>query len=570
MDQHQIHFEVFARRPGGGPFVLQQATENRDAALRSAEEMLESKQFVAVKVTKETLNRETGEFQTISILNKGAPEKPKGKAPIEDRGPPCVSPADLYNVHARDRISRLLEGWLNRNRATPFELLHRPDLIEKLEASGVELQHAVQKIAIPEAQARGVSVHEVIRNFQDLIQRSIDRVLADNRKGLFPDIKNGSFATVCVRLLSEPERTYLLGAAVVNYTAPAKTWSDKVGMLLDLAEAAPPEGPARGLAFSVLEQSLSEILQSRVGLADLLGADLDHGGALAALARLAAADAVDALARTDTLVGRMVPPLTGSAERLGRWLDDPAFQGVRMALSKRLIQELKSLRRLRPTDARGEIDVLRALAMAMTAASGPLLQLEEVREAFIERSQMLVAADFVGAYLKEDRTAVQEAHDLVWLMENVTGGANKRQAVRWLYTTLTSLRFETEMTSGSETPSARLARLAELYRQASRSGKDAAGVDGVLQTIGEIATRIEAESKLTSLVARASMPIPQKMTMLFKMAMGEMAPPGLAADRAKAEALKLMRLPDARAELPKNPEMLEQVRILMQSMEAAA
>ncbi len=52
--------------------------------------------------------------------------------------------------------------------------------------------------------------------------------------------------------------------------------------------------------------------------------------------------------------------------------------------------------------------------------------------------------------------------------------------------------------------------------------------------------------------------------------MGEMAPPGLAADRAKAEALKLMRLPDARAELPKNPEMLEQVRILMQSMEAAA
>jgi len=208
--------------------------------------------------------------------------------------------------------------------------------------------------------------------------------------------------------------------------------------------------------------------------------------------------------------------------------------------------------------------------MALTAASGPLLQLDEVREAFIERSKMMVASDFVESYLKEDRTPVQEAHDLVWLMENVTGGANKRQAVRWLMTTLSSLRFETAMASAGETPSARLARLAELQRQASRSGKDAAGVDAVLDKIGEIGGRVEAEAKLTAVLARAPMPIAQKFGMLFRMAVGETAPPGPAADRARAEALKLMRQPDARAELSRVPEMLEQVRILMQAMEAAA
>ncbi len=570
MDNQQIHFEVFARRPGGGPFVLQLATEDRENALRSAEEMLAGDKFVAVKVTKETLDTETGEFNSVGILNKGVPEKPKSKAPVEDRGPPCVSPADLYNIHARDRIGRLLEGWLSRHKATPFELLHRPDLIEKLDASGTELQHAVQKIAVPEAQARGVGVHEVIRNFQQLIQRAIDRVLADHRKGLFPDVRDGAFPTVCARLTSEPERGYLLGAGVANYTAPANTWSEKVGMLLDLAEVAPAEGPARTLAFSVLEQALSEIIHSRVGLADLLGADLDHGGHVAALTRLAAADSVEALARTDTLVARLVPPLTGHASRLARWLDDPGFEGVRMALSRRVIQELIALKRLRPSDARGEIDVLRALAMALTAASGPLLQLEEVREAFIERSKMMVASDFVESYLREDRTAVQEAHDLVWLMENVTGGANKRQAVRWLMTTITSLRFETEMTSPTEAPPARLARLAELYRQASRSGKDAAGVDAVLEKIGAAGARVEAEAKLTTVLARAPLPIARKMSMLFKMAMAETAPPGQAADRAKVEALKLMRTPEARTELAKAPEMLEQVRILMQSMDAAA
>ena len=79
-----------------------------------------------------------------------------------------------------------MEGWLTRNHATPFELLHRPDLIEKLDAAGNELQHAVQKIAMPEAQARGISVHELIRNFQSLIERAISRVLGDGRKRPLP------------------------------------------------------------------------------------------------------------------------------------------------------------------------------------------------------------------------------------------------------------------------------------------------------------------------------------------------------------------------------------------------
>ena len=212
MTEQQVHFEIFARRAGGDSFNLELAVDDRARAFEAAEEMLEGGRFVAVKINKESLDPDTGEYQTINIHTKGEPDKPKSKAPVEDAGPPCVSPSDLYSVHARDRIGRLLEAWLVRNRATAFELLHRPDLIEKLDASGVELQHAVQKIAVPEAQARGVGVHEIIRGFQTLIQRAIDRVLADRRKGRFPNFANEPFADACARLSGDPERHYLLGA----------------------------------------------------------------------------------------------------------------------------------------------------------------------------------------------------------------------------------------------------------------------------------------------------------------------------------------------------------------------
>ncbi len=95
-------------------------------------------------------------------------------------------------------------------------------------------------------------------------------------------------------------------------------------------------------------------------------------------------------------------------------------------------------------------------------------------------------------------------------------------------------------------------------------------MDTVLLRLGELGGRIEASAKLTTLLARASGPLVQRLGLLLKMAAGETAPLGPASDRAKAEALKLIRLPDARTALAQAPEVLAQVRGLMQSIEAAA
>ncbi len=570
MDRGQVHYELFVRRQVGAAWVLDQASEDRGAVLEAAEDLMTAGKVVAVKVCKETLNSETGEFAAVNIFTKGAAETAKPKPPKEQVEPLCVSPQDLYSGHSRDRISRLLENWLLRNRATTFELLHRADLVEKLEASGVELQHAVQKIAIPEAQARGVTVHSLIRSFQGLIERAIERVLRDARKGVFPNLSQEPFAAAALRVMNESEPAYLLGGAVAGHLAPARTWGDKIGRLLDLADAAPNEPAARTLAFQVLEQPLAEVLGSKTGLADLLGPDLDLGGSLAAMTRLAAVKSVEMLIGLEPAVARMMPPLEGAALRLGQWLEAGQFEAVRVAVARNVLKELNGPRRLRPSDPTAEIELLRALAMTLSASAGQGIALDDVQAAFAVRSRMLVTGEFVEAFLGDDRTPRSEAESLVWLVENVTGGANKRQAARWLSASVGSLAYEKDVRFGPDSAAAKLAMLAALQRSASRAGLVEEDLRPILTKLGDLGGQVEAEAKLTAAVSKAKAPAVHRLTLLLRLATGDAGPVGPSADRAKAEALKMLRSPDTRAELAETPGDLKRVRDLVQAAGLAA
>jgi hypothetical protein len=570
MNGHQVHYELFVRRTPGAPWKLDMASESRSQVVESAELMLKEGRVAAVRVTKETLDPETREFSSVTILTKGnTQEAPKRKV-IEDREPLCVAPADLYSVHARDRIGQVLSGWLDRQRATPFELLHRPDLVEKLDASGVEMQHAIQKIAIPEAQARGLSVHELIRSFQSLIERAVSRVLADARRGSFPNLDREGFDTAVERLVDEPEAAYLLGAGVASSLAWERSWSDKITRLLDLAQAAPEKLGPRRLAFHVLEQPLAEILESRHAGAELLGQDLDLGGRLAAMTRLADNKTVDALARIEPLVARHMPPLAGPALRLAGWLAEPCFDHARAAVGRLILRELKGPKRLRPTDPVQEIELLRALGMSLTAASGQLLPADNVQEAFIARSRMLVSSEFVGSLLGQDIAAREETERLIWLAENVIGAANKREAARYLSAQLGSLRLEKDLRNGAETPSAKLAALAALQKSVARVGLVPEDCGPLQARFGDLGGLIEADVKLTAALVQAEAPLAHRLTLLLRLAVAEAAPFGPAADRARLAAMKLLRSKTALAELAGAPDKLVEVRELIQAAGLAA
>ncbi|GLK48776.1 hypothetical protein GCM10017620_17490 [Brevundimonas intermedia] len=544
-----IHYEVYIRRTVPASWSLLIATEDRKHALETAEDQLSNRLAAAARVTKETLDPDTMEFNSLTILTIGAPEEKKKPKPTEAARPACSAPAELYTPHARALIARVLEDWLKRQGVTAFELLHRPDLAERLDASGVELQHAVQKVAVPESQASGQDLHAVVRHYQRLAEESVARLIKAGRAGLFPSLKNQSIADLAHRLIATQDRTFVMGGVIAHGLADRKGARERLDCLMDMVAAAPPDGQPRALVLGAVEQIASEMLAVRSNLAEILGPSLDHGASLAAVVRMIAPREVERLIGLDPRMALMTPVVEGPAARLGQGLADGYFPKLSTSLARMVTRELASQRRLRANDPVGEIDILRTLAMALTAAAGRLLTLEEVQNAFVDRSKSLVTPDFVAAYVSQCKTVLSEAEYLTRLCENVTGGANKRAAARWLSACVTSLRLENEMrqtTPGGPSVSQKLLVLARLQRSVRAVQLGDIDEREISTAIGVLGGTLEADAGLLSQIGRAQATPVQKLTALMKMITGETAPLGPAADRARSEAIKMLRLPEIR------------------------
>ena len=564
MSGGHVHYELFARRTAAEGWSLQGAMEDRAAAMDEAQALVAQGRAVAARVVKEVLDAETGLFDSVVILTRGDPAPPRARraAAAEESGALCTSPGDLYTAHARERIARVLHGWLMRRGVTAFELLHRPDLADDLDPACGELLGAIQKVAIPEAQSRGRPVHEVQRSYQSLAERTLARLAADAKRRAFPEIDPSNWAVAANRLTGRGDAGYLLGGGVAAHLADAKGWRAKVERLVELAEAAPAVGPARALALRVLEQPLCEILGGRAGLNDLAGAPLDLGGGLALLLRLAAGREAAVVEAADPALMRPVPALAGAAARLQALLGMEAFEGARAAAIRRVLAELNGPRRLRPADPEAEIELLRALAGVLGAVAGPRLPMDDIKAAFVERSRRLVAPDFVEALLAGRDSPMAEARALVRLAENVTGGANKRAAARWIDATLGALRFETALRRGPDAPGAKLAALADLQGALGAAGLSETEHAALSARLGEAGGWIEADARLVGQIARSPAPAMTRALVLLRMAVGEAAPLGPAADRAKGEALKLLRTPELRADAASHPESFARLRAL--------
>ena len=572
MDRPRVHYEVLAQRAPGAAFVLDSACEGRAQAIEAAELLVVEGRALCARVSKEVMRPDDGQFSSVIVFEAGAPQKGavrKARASQTRSEASCVSPHDLYGLHARETIGRLLEAWLLRAEVTVWELIHRPDLLETLEASGTEIQHALQKIAVPEAQASGATVHEVMRAYKALVDRAVERVMKDGRRGAFPDLAREPLAAVAQRLSGNPERAYLLGGAIAAVLKRSGGWDSKVEALLDQAEAALAAGPAGAAVLPVVEAPLNEMLEGRAPLRDLLGVEGDLGADLIALTRLAAGREVAAVAARDPRLAASLPELAGAAVRLSRFFDAGAFDNARRAVARRILRELAGPRRLRPSSVEGEIEALRVLAMALTATGDRLMDLEDVRRAFVERSRSLLSPEFVGAYLA-NRAPLGRADALVWLSENVAGAANKRAAARLLYGALGREMELALRATGGEPPAVRLAGLARLQAAVRAADFQTEDETALTRRVGELAGEWEAETGLVTAVARADAEVSHRLFLLAKLASGESAPAGPVTVRARAEAMKLMRTPEARAKLSGSPELTRRLLALLPEQPVAA
>jgi hypothetical protein len=525
----EIHFEIFKRVGARGGWTLHDVRNDRDTSLKLAKELMTSEQATGVKVVKETYNDETGDYLTLKIFEDGHNQMKIEPAQEEaSNAIPCFKPDDLYSYHARATMSRLLSDYLARNKITITELIHRADMLEKLEATGTLYQHAIQKVAVAQAANSSTPVQQIVKSLNELTTQAFNRVYRDKRAGKFPNPHPHQFAELAQQLYGQGEASYLFNGALAQHLKEASGWDQKVLMLIRIMEQAPSEEGPRKLVLCSVDAILAETLNGSAALHELLGRAETLGQALNNLVTL--------------FLGK---PAENGGEGLAALTDHFAADTLpeaRTAIANRIVAEFKSNKRLCPEFMVDELKTLRSMANRIVMGVGKYLSHEDLIAAFTLRSKRLVTQEALAPYIHE--AAPDEKIDrLLFVEDNIIGAENKRQLSNYVMPILTSAPFD-NMFQNPKTPLLqRLQRLAQLQTRVRRSGFIDVTREEIAARLDFQACAVEARGRLFESLEVKPTSAVEKAQTLLKLMTGGVLTEGRLSARARELILGYLSRP---------------------------
>jgi hypothetical protein len=494
-----------------------------------AKGLMASEQATGVKVVKETYNDETGDYLTLKIFEEGHNQV---KIPVaQEDAPhalPCFKPEDLYSYHARATIRRLMPDFLARNRITVTELIHRADMLEKLEATGTLYQHAIQKVAVAQAASTTTPVQQIVKGLNELATQATNKVYRDQRKGLFPNPHPHQFAELAQKLAGQGDGAYVFNAALANHLKDANGWDEKVHMLLAIMEIAPAEEAPRKLVLSSVDAILAEVMAGSAALHELMGASENLAEALSKLVEI--------------FLGH--PPKNakhGLSELTQHFARDDLAE-ARTAVADRIVAEFKSTKRLVPDSLVEELKALRSLANRVVMGVGKYLSHEDLVAAFTLRSKRLVVPEVLAFHI-EGAPPDEKVERLLFVEENVIGAENKRQLAGFVHPVVNSAAFETFFTNAKVPILGRLQRMAFLQNKVRRSNFIEENRQEIAGKMDRIAFAAASAARLfENLDARSTNHVEKAITLL-KLTLGGFFTEGMLSARAREMILGYLATP---------------------------
>lgn len=515
----EIHYEIFKRAGAKGGWTLHDVRSDRETSLNMAKELMASEQATGVKVVKETYNDDTGDYLTLKIFEDGHNQMKVD--PAQEEAPnalPCFKPDDLYSYHARATMGRLLSDYLARNKVTITELIHRADLLEKLEATGTLYQHAIQKVAVAQAANTSVPVQQIIKSLNELTTQAFNRVYRDQRAGKFPDPQPHQFAELARKLFGQGDSAYLFNAALARHLKDAQGWDQKVLMLIRVMEQAPTDEGPRKLILGSVDAILAEILNGSAALHELLGKAESLGHALNNLVTL--------------FLGK---PAENRGEGLAALTDhfaNDTLPEARTAIANRIVAEFKSNKRLAPDSIVDELKTLRSMANRIVMGVGKYLSHEDLIAAFTLRSKRLVTQEVLAPYIAEAGQD-EKIERLLFVEDNIIGSENKRQLSNYVMPILTAAPFDAHFQNPKIPLMQRLQRLAQLQARVRRSGFVDVTREEFSARLDFQAVQVEARGKLfDSIEAKPTSSVDKAQT-LIKLMTGGILTEGQLSSRAR-------------------------------------
>ena len=525
----EIHYEIFKRVGAKGGWTMHDVRSDRESAVAMAQELMAAEKATGVKVVKETYNDDTGDFLTLKIFEDG--HNQMKVAPAQEDAPhaiPCFKPEDLYSYHARQTMSRLLTDFLSRGKVTITELIHRADMLEKLEATGTVYQHAVQKVAVAQAANTTTPVQQIVKSLNELTTQAFNRVYRDQRKGLFPDPAPEQFAELAAKLAGQGEAAYIFNGALARHLKDATGWDHKVLMLITIMEKPPTEEAPRKLVLSSVDAILAEILGGSAALQDLMGPAENLGQALNQLVNL--------------FLGKLPEGSKAGLAALTHHFAADDLPEARTAVANRIVAEFKSNKRLCPEFMVEELKTLRSMANRIVMGVGKYLSHEDLIAAFTLRSKRLVANEAMGQHIAE-APIEEKIERILFVEDNIIGAENKRQLSTYIMPVLNSAAFENYFQNPKVPLVQRLQRLAQLQARVRRSGFIDVTREEIAVKMDALAVQMEARGKLfESIEARTTNPVEKAQTLL-KLATGGLLTEGQLSNKARELILGYMSKP---------------------------
>lgn len=553
----KIHYEVFLKKSLKSGWALYEARNDRDNAIKLAHDLLAKNPGCSVRATKEYFCDEHRTFRSVPIFEAGAEQFQDIKEKTGEAELPCRTVEDLSKPHARENIKRVLNGWLERTQALPMELLHRADLVETLEASDTELQHAVQKFAIARAQNSDASVHGYVKQLNELTQKALTRVYQDARNGKLPEYpKKKSFEDVATEIHERESRAYKLRAAMADRLKHEKKFSGKLDVLMEMSDQLPAEGEIRDFAMAEVDSYLAEVISFDAGREALLGSCKDLGEVMERLVCLYDGD------KGADVLG-MAPSV---ARRLAEKIATGELDACRSIIAENLLTELERPKRLRPSSVREEVRLARELAQKLVMeAGGAGLPLDALNKAFQSRSARLLTPETIDELLRHSRDCDEELDRLLALEENLVGEDNKRKLGGYVRSVLGQHQTESHYVRGPGRPLERLAALTAHQAKVLSGSYPKPDKQELAACFDALGMKVIDETKILNAVDGGDRPALDKAMGLLKLATAGALPIGECSGDAQARALRHLKSQMGLSEARSDPEAKGKLRVI-QSM----
>lgn len=392
----------------------------RSAAIAEAEDMLSSRDVIAVKVIAES--ERTGSSDV--VFEKSIDRDP-GKiitiVPILEAAM-CGDLDDVYGFEARRTVGRLLRHYLDEHGLTALELAYHSARLRMLERDDVLFAQALQRVAGIQARTLGIKpaaradlLYRLFGQLKDAAAEAAGKAAGVGRlHAMLKERGLRELAEHIERSVEENHRGRTLGAVLARHLGEAADWNRKLQALAALGQ----ETDLGEFATGHLDQVMAEILDGAAALKDLLAGQPDAATAHRMIILLAAGrcpppkNAITPIAEVNDAIARLELPLS------------------RRVLYERIAVELGGTGQLTRDDRQAERDAFVGLVRELTEIAG-LAGGPKVSEAVTRRARMVLSQDVDDLSLDDGISRVidllpHRAARLGYLLDLAASGLGRR------------------------------------------------------------------------------------------------------------------------------------------------